>query len=268
LSITLASWNVNSLKARSNRVAEWLDTARPDVLLLQELKCQTDAVPSEIFQQAGYRFAAVGQKTYNGVLIASRGDITVRAEALPGDPEDEQARYLEVETQGLIVVDLYLPNGNPIPGPKFDYKLAWMQRLHARLAELMQLERPVVVGGDFNVIPAAEDAFDIREYAEDALWQPESRRAFDGLLALGYVDALRALDVRSGVYTYWDYQKGRWPRGEGIRIDHWLLSPEAADRLNKCWIDRQPRGLDKASDHTPILVTLDPEDATRPMLAA
>ena len=252
----LATWNVNSIKARAPAVLDWLKTAAPDVVMMQEIKCETGAFPALEFEALGYKTAAVGQKSYNGVAVASKRPFELRAEALPGDEDDSQARYIEVELDALIVGGLYLPNGNPSPGPKYDYKLAWMERLEAHARGLLESERPVALGGDYNVIPQAEDCYDPAAWADDALFRPETRRAFRRLLNLGYTEAFASLDGRPAQYSFWDYQGGAWQNDQGIRIDHWLLSPQAADRLQGCEIDRGPRGKPKASDHTPVIVEL------------
>lgn len=247
----IASWNVNSLKIRLDHVLAWLDQAGPDVLLLQELKMKEEAIPADRFTAAGYHIAAVGQGGYNGVAIVSRTPAEITATALPGDPGDDQARYLEARIDGVRVASLYLPNGNPVDGDKFPYKLAWMDRLIAHARDLLAGEEAVVLGGDYNVCPTDDDVYDPTGWAEDALCHPESRRRFHGLCHLGYTEAWRALhdDI---AYTFWDYQAGRWSRDEGLRIDHLLLSPQAADRLETCDIDRGPRGWERPSDHTPI----------------
>ncbi|WP_119165673.1 exodeoxyribonuclease III [Algihabitans albus] len=255
--VKIASWNVNSIKTRLPNVLDWLDSAAPDVLLLQELKCQTGDFPEMEFTARGYKALAVGQKSYNGVAILSRDAIEDPLEALPGDPKDEQARYLEVTTCGLRVASIYLPNGNPLGTEKFGYKLDWMQRLTTHARSLLLEDRPVVLGGDYNVIPEPLDCHDPAAWRGDALFQPESRAAFRGLLHLGYFEAYRVLQgARAGAYTFWDYQGGAWQADEGIRIDHLLLSAQAADRLEACDIDRTPRGRERPSDHTPIWCSL------------
>lgn len=250
----IASWNVNSVKARLGHVKAWLEARQPDVLLLQELKGLE--FPHEVFAEIGYQGAALTQKSYNGVAVLARGDMRVVQEGLPGDGEDLQARYLEVEFGGVRVINIYLPNGNPVGTDKFSYKLAWMERLRARLASLRAEEVKFVIGGDFNVIPEDEDCHDPAAWAGDALFRPESRNAYRALLNLGLTDALRAVNKAGGEYTFWDYQAGAWPRNKGIRIDHFLLSPALADRLAGCVIDREPRGWEQPSDHTPIIVEI------------
>lgn len=252
----IATWNVNSIKVRLEAVCGWLTANQPDVLLLQELKCTDDAFPREAISALGYAVETVGQKTYNGVAILSRHTIDVTARRLPGDETDEQARYLEARIAGLRIASIYLPNGNPAPGDKFTYKLGWMDRLNAHAAHLLHTGEPVVLGGDYNIIPEAEDCWDPAEWRDDALFRLESRQRFRALLNQGWTEAFRACDPSPGRYSFWDYQKGRWSRDEGIRIDHLLLSPQAADRLVSCTIDRAPRAQDKASDHTPVIVTL------------
>lgn len=248
----VATWNVNSVKARLGHLRDYLSGEAPDVLLLQEIKCQDADFPSLEVEAAGYRVAVRGQKSYNGVAILSRHPIEVTADRLPGDLSDDQARYLEARVAGVRVASIYLPNGNPVDTPKFDYKLAWFARLEARARDLLATEEPVVLGGDYNVIPEAEDVYDPADWVDDALWRMESRRALRRLLWLGFTDAFRALDDRPHQYSFWDYQAGRWQRNEGIRIDHLLLSPAAADRLAGSGIDRGPRGRERASDHTPV----------------
>ena len=252
----IATWNVNSIKARLAGVKRWLEQARPNVLLMQEIKCQTDAFPAEAFTALGYQSVAVGQKSYNGVAVLSDQPIAVEAERLPGDKSDEQARYLEVRTHGLRIASIYLPNGNPPDTEKYDYKLAWMERLRDHVAGLLKREEPAVLGGDYNVIPDAVDCHDPRVWANDALFRLETRRRFRMILNLGVTEAYRALNPRSRAYSFWDYQGGAWDSDHGIRIDHLLLSAQAADRLTSCSIDREPRGWAKASDHTPVLCEL------------
>ena len=253
----IATWNVNSVKARLPNVIEWLREAAPDVLLLQEIKCETAAFPSFEFESLGYRVRALGQKTYNGVAIVSRHPIEDVREHLPGGDADPQARYLEATIQGVRVASLYLPNGNPRPGEKYDYKLSWMKRLRDHAVELLRAETPVVLGGDYNIIPDDIDVYDPKAWEEDALFCPPSRAAWREIVQLGYTEAFRALHPQQAhAYSFWDYQAGAWLRDAGLRIDHFLLSPEAADRLVSCAIDRAPRGKDKASDHTPVVVEL------------
>ena len=248
----IATWNVNSVKARLPLVLDWLAGAKPDIVLLQEIKCVDAAFPRLEFESAGWRVETVGQKSYNGVAILARAAIAVTRRALPGDAADPQARYLEARVAGLRVASIYLPNGNPLGTEKFAYKLAWMARLDAHAAALLATGEALVLGGDWNVIPEPIDAHDPAEWTNDALFQPESRRALRRILWRGYVDAVRALDASPGVYSFWDYQNAAWQRNDGIRIDHLLLSPEAADRLQAAGVDRAPRGRERASDHTPV----------------
>ena len=264
----IASWNVNSIKARLPAVIEWLGAAEPDVLALQEIKCEADAFPFLEIEAAGYRATVLGQKSYNGVALLSKSAPESVREGLPEADGDEQARYLEAVFDGVRVASIYLPNGNPAASDKFPYKLAWMARLKRHAAELLADDGPTVLGGDFNVIPEAEDCYDPEDWAGDALFRPETRRAFREILHQGWTDGFRALHAgRAGAFTFWDYQRGRWQRGEGIRIDHLLLSPAAADRLEACDIDRGPRGRPKASDHTPIWCRLGPPPATGDLFA-
>lgn len=250
----IATFNVNSLKARLPRVVEWLEEAAPDVVLLQELKCVDEEFPRLEIEALGYHIESHGQKTYNGVAILSKHPIHDVSRGLPGDPEDAQARYIEGTIQGVRVASIYLPNGNPVDSEKFPYKLAWMDRLitHVRTA-LLPKEMPFVLGGDYNVCPSDEDVYDPIGWADDALCRPESRNRFRQLLNLGLTEAYRALHPgEAHRYSYWDYVKGRWQKDEGVRIDHLLLSPQAADILKACDIDKTPRGKEKPSDHTPV----------------
>lgn len=254
----LATWNVNSIKARLENALTWLREAKPDLVMLQELKCVDAAFPREPIEDLGYNIAVHGQKAYNGVAILSRfplEDVTTGLPALAGQDEgaDEQARYVEAFTNGVRVASIYLPNGNPAPGEKFDYKLAWMDRLVAHARDLLARDERVVLAGDYNVCPTDADVYDPAAFADDALCRPESRARFRQLLYLGYTEAWRAFHPDGPQeYSYWDYQAGAWDRNNGLRIDHLLLSPQAADRLSRCGIDRQPRAAPKASDHTPV----------------
>jgi exodeoxyribonuclease-3 len=254
---TIATWNVNSINARLANVLAWLEAASPDVVLLQEIKCQDASFPREPVEALGYAVATHGQKSYNGVAILSRLPLADVAAGLPGDPADEQARYLEATAGGIRVASIYLPNGNPVGTDKFTYKLAWMERLRAHAEGLLDSGMPVVLGGDYNVIPEPIDCHDPKAWEGDALFRPESRRAFRSLLHLGFTDAFRALHPdEARAYSFWDYQKGAFQLDHGIRIDHLLLSPAAADRLEACSIDKEPRRRPKASDHTPVAATL------------
>ena len=252
----LATFNVNSIKARLPRVLEWLSDAKPDVVLLQEIKCVDEAFPLLEFESRGYKAATHGQKAYNGVAILSLHEMDDITRGLPGDPNDEQARYIEATIQGIRVCGLYLPNGNPTDTEKFTYKIAWMDRLIEHIStRLLPTEMPFVLGGDFNVCPTDKDCYDPERFANDALCRPESRARFRTMINLGLTEAWRALH-KEVAYSYWDYMAGRWQKDEGVRIDHWLLSPQAADRLQSCEIDRAPRGKEKASDHTPVFLEI------------
>ena len=252
----IASWNVNSAKARQDHILDYLKAGSADVLLIQETKTQDVNFPVDLYQDAGWNVVFHGQKSYNGVAIAARQPLTDVMSGLPGDAEDEQARYMEATIDGVRVATIYLPNGNPAPGPKFDYKLAWMERLNKRAEELLRDEIPVVLAGDFNVIPQDIDCYDPPGWEGDALTRAESRAAFNRLSLLGYTDALRACHPGQVLYSYWDYQAGAWQKDNGVRIDHLMLSPEAADRLVAAEVDKGPRGLEKPSDHTPVWVEL------------
>jgi exodeoxyribonuclease III len=248
----IATWNVNSIKARLPNVLGWLKAAEPDVVLLQEIKCIDENFPRLEIEDAGYNVETHGQKSYNGVAILSKRPIEVERRGLPGDEADEQARYLEAFTGGVRVATIYLPNGNPTDTEKFPYKLDWMDRLTAHARELLAFEEALVLGGDYNVCPTDDDVYDPAGWAGDALCRPESRAHFRELLNLGFTDAFRVLNPEPHRYSFWDYQAGAWQRDNGLRIDHLLLSPHAADRLRASDIDRGPRGETKASDHTPV----------------
>jgi len=256
----IATWNVNSLRARLQRVLEWIDEAAPDVLLMQEIKTVAETFPSQPFEERGYALHIVGQKSYNGVAIASRRPMTPGIATLPGDSSDDHARYAEAVIgdgpAAVRVATIYLPNGNPAPGDKYDYKLAWMARLDARVRALLAGEEAIVLGGDYNVIPEARDAHDAAAWSNDALFLPPSRAAFRTLLNQGLTDAYRAIHPAHIAYSFWDYQAGAWQKDNGVRIDHLLLSPAATDRLDGVDIDRVPRGKEKASDHTPVWCVL------------
>ncbi len=255
--IKIATWTVHSSRARLPNVLAWLMRAEPEVLLLQELKTVAETFPHLEFEAAGYHVEMVGQKSYNGVAIVSGAPIEDPLTRLPGEAEDDQARYLEGTTLGLRVASIYLPNGNPADTEKYPYKLRWMARLRDRAAALLAGEQAIVLGGDYNVIPTPNDVYDPAGWADDALYKLETRQAFRAILNLGLTDAFRELHGEPGAYTYWDYQGVAWSADRGLRIDHLLLSPQAADRLTACAIDRGPRGQEKASDHTPIWCELE-----------
>ena len=253
--IRVASFNINGIKERLPRLLEWLEETRPGVACLQEIKTQDEGFPAEEFEKIGYKAIWHGQKGFNGVAILADGTQPLEIQrGLDGDPEDVHSRYLEADVLGLRVVCIYLPNGNPQPGPKFDYKLRWMERLRERMAAIWAEEVPAIVIGDFNVIPTDRDVWSPPAMADDALMQPASRDAYARLQADGWTDALAAHNPRGGVWTYWDYQAGAWQRDHGFRIDHALLSPELADRLVACGVDKAHRGREKASDHAPVWV--------------
>ncbi|MCW1917621.1 exodeoxyribonuclease III [Rhodobacter sp. KR11] len=260
----IASFNINGIKARHDALVQWLTETTPDVACLQEIKSVDEAFPREAFERLGYRVETHGMKGFNGVAILSKLPLEDVTRRLPGaNPDgtaDEQTRWIEATVIGkrpVRVCGLYLPNGNPAPGPKYDYKLAWMERMQARTRDLLAQEEPLVLCGDYNVIPQAEDAANIKDWTEDALYLPASREAFRRLLNLGLTDAIRVRHPGPGVYSYWDFQRGAWERNNGIRIDHLLLSPQAADLLSDAGIDKDVRGRDKPSDHVPVWVDLD-----------
>jgi exodeoxyribonuclease-3 len=253
--IRIATWNVNSIKQRAKHVVDWAEQAKPDVILLQELKTTADAFPAMEIQAAGYTAEIVGQKSYNGVAILSRDTISDVRTALPGDESDAQARYIEATTCGVRVASIYLPNGNPVGTEKFTYKLDWMRRLRAHADDLLRTEQPIVLGGDYNCAPTDDDVYDPENMADDALVQPETRKAFRALLNLGYTEAWGATHGERHVYSYWDYGAA-FRNDDGLRIDHLVLSPQAADRLESVHIDPTPRGWNRASDHTAVVCEL------------
>ncbi|OYW56580.1 MAG: exodeoxyribonuclease III [Rhodobacterales bacterium 12-65-15] len=255
----LATFNINGIKARIDALPAWLVEAEPDVVCLQEIKSVDDAFPRAVFEALGYRVETHGQKGFNGVAILSKLPLSDIRRGLPGDPADEQARWIEAVVEGarpLRICGLYLPNGNPAPGPKYEYKLAWMARMEARVRDLLALEEPFVCLGDYNVIPQPVDAAKPDAWLSDALFLPETREAYRRIVNLGLTDAIRTKLPGPGVYTFWDYQAVAWERNNGIRIDHVLCSPEAADRLEEVGIDKAVRGGDKPSDHVPVWVRL------------
>jgi exodeoxyribonuclease III len=254
--VKIATWNVNSVKVRLPHLLDFLKSAQPDVLCLQEIKCLESDFPALEVRSLGYHVEAIGQRAYNGVAILSKEPPRDIKRGLDGDDGDDHARYIEAsfgsDGNEVRVSTIYLPNGNPIATDKFTYKLAWMDRLYARARELLRREIPFVLAGDYNIIPTDDDVYDPVAFRNDALTQPESRARFRALLHLGLTDAFRVFHREPHKYTYWDYQAGRWSRDEGLRIDHLLLSPHAADRVADCVIDKTPRAKERASDHTPI----------------
>ena len=252
----LVTWNVNSINQRLPLLLQWLQANAPDVVMLQELKCMDEKFPRAEIEAAGYTCEVFGQKSWNGVAILSRHPMQDVTRGLAGDDSDEQSRYIEATIKGIRVGCLYLPNGNPVDSEKYPYKLRWMDRLAAHAQNLLAQEIPFVLGGDFNIIPHARDCHDPVVWADDALFRLQSRQKFRTLLNLGLTEAFRAVNDNAGEYTFWDYQAGAWPRNHGIRIDHFLLSPQAADKLASCVIDREPRSWEKASDHVPVVLEL------------
>jgi exodeoxyribonuclease-3 len=254
----IATFNVNGIGSRIDALLQWLEETRPDVACLQELKAPQERFPEAALRDAGYCPIWLGQKSWNGVAILARGvepqEVT---RGLPGDPLDEQSRYLEAAVDGILVGCLYLPNGNPAPGPKFDYKLAWFERFHQRAQELMDSGAPVVLCGDYNVIPTELDAYKPERWVKDALFRPETRAAYDKLLAQGWLDALRATHPGETIYTFYDYMRDAYGRNAGLRIDHLLLSPALAPKLTSAGTDHAVRGREKPSDHVPTWIELD-----------
>jgi len=265
----IATFNINGIKARAQALPDWLDEAQPDVVVLQEIKSVDEAFPREVFEERGYNVETHGQKSFNGVAILSKLPLEDVNRGLPGDDADEQARWIEatvVGQQAIRICGLYLPNGNPVEleadgtpvaGGKYAYKLAWMERLKARAQTLLDQEMPALMAGDYNIIPQPEDAKRPEAWVEDALHRPESRAAYQRILNLGFTEAFRARHPEPGHYSFWDYQAGAWNRNDGIRIDHFLLTPQAADLLLDCQIDKDVRGHEKPSDHVPVWVELD-----------
>ena len=256
----IATFNINGIKARIAALPEWLEEVQPDVALLQEIKSVDENFPRELFEDMGYNIETHGQKSFNGVAILSKLPLEDVSRGLPGDESDEQARWIEatvVGKQAIRICGLYLPNGNPTPGPKYDYKLAWMERLHARAQALLADETPFLMAGDYNIIPQDEDARRPKAWQEDALARPESRAAYRRLQNLGLTEAFRARVQGPEHYSFWDYQAGAWNKDDGIRIDHFLLSPAVADILLDCQIDKHVRAKEKPSDHVPVWVELD-----------
>ena len=256
----LATFNINGIKARIDALPAWLASATPDAVCLQEIKSVDEGFPRALFEDMGYRVETLGQKGFNGVAILSKLPLEDVTRGLPGDADDDQARWIEatvVGTRAVRLCGLYLPNGNPAPGPKYDYKLAWMARMQARAAALLALEEPFVMAGDYNVIPQAEDAARPQAWIEDALFLPQTRAAYRRILHLGFTEAFHTRHPEPGHYSFWDYQAGAWERNNGIRIDHMLLSPQAADLLRDVKIDKDVRAGDKPSDHVPVWIDLD-----------
>ncbi|KRP87926.1 MULTISPECIES: exodeoxyribonuclease III [Bradyrhizobium] len=253
----IATFNINNVNRRLPNLLRWLKSARPDIVSLQELKASDAEFPAAAIEQAGYGAVWQGQKTWNGVaILARKAEPVLIRTALPGDAGDHEARYIEAAVRGIVVTSLYLPNGNPQPGPKFDYKLAWFKRLRAHAAKLLKQDVPVVLAGDYNVAPTPFDIYPTRSWDKDALIQPKSRAAFKALVDQGWCDAIRALHPDAPMFTFWDYKRQRWPRDAGLRLDHLLLSPAVAPRLVKAGVDRAIRGEDGASDHAPAWVVL------------
>jgi len=252
MSIKIASWNVNSIKARKEHVKNWLTDNQPDLLMIQELKGLD--FPHDDFEQIGYKSEAVCQKAYNGVAIFSKEKQTVITNRLFPEQEEEQARFLEIDYQGLRVINIYLPNGNPVGTEKYDYKINWLERLIEHLTKLRENRTPFIIGGDFNIIPEDNDCHDPNAWREDALFRPQTLKYWEKLKNLGLYDAFRIFDNAPQKYSFWDYQAGAWQKNNGIRIDHFLLSPTLVEKVTNCWIDSTPRALEKASDHTPILI--------------
>ena len=256
--VKIATFNINNINKRLENLLAWLAKAQPDVVCLQELKAGQGAFPWQALRALGYAAVWQGERSWNGVAILARDhDPVLTRSSLPGDLEDHQARYVEAAVKGVLIASIYLPNGNPQPGPKFDYKLAWFERLMAHAAELMAAGVPVVLAGDYNVVPTAHDIYPTRSLDHNALIQPESRQAFARLLAQGWTDALRKLRPDGPLWTFWDYKRERWAADKGMRLDHFLVSPAVSERLVDGGVDRWVRGEENASDHAPAWIVLD-----------
>jgi exodeoxyribonuclease III len=253
----VATFNINNINRRLPNLLQWLQQAKPDIVALQELKSSDGDFPLSAIEKAGYGAAWRGQKTWNGVAILARQaePVLIRTK-LPGDATDKEARYIEAAVKGIIVTSIYLPNGNPQPGPKFDYKLEWFRRLRSHAAKFIQQEIPVVLAGDYNVAPTELDIYPTKSWDKDALIQPKSRAAFQSLMVQGWTDAIRQLHPTTPMFTFWDYKRNRWPRDAGLRLDHLLVSPVLAPRLKKAGVDRTVRGEEGASDHAPAWVVI------------
>jgi exodeoxyribonuclease III len=260
----IATFNVNGVNGRLSVLLRWLADAAPDVVCLQELKAPQEKFPAAAIREAGYEAIWHGQKSWNGVAILARGATPVETRrGLPGEPDEAHSRYIEAAVDGVLVGCLYLPNGNPAPGPKFDYKLRWFERLATRAAELLATGAPVVLAGDYNVMPTDLDVYKPERWVDDALFRPEVRQAFRGIVEQGWTDALRARHPGERIYTFWDYFRNAWARDAGLRIDHLLLSPALAGRLVGAGVDREVRGWEKASDHAPAWIEISPAAAGR-----
>jgi exodeoxyribonuclease III len=256
--VKVATFNINDINKRLENLVAWLAKAKPDVVCLQELKAEQGAFPAYALRAVGYEAVWQGERSWNGVAILARDAAPVLTRSrLPGNPEDRQARYIEAAVNGVLISSIYLPNGNPQPGPKFNYKLAWFERLISHAAELIATRVPVVLAGDYNVVPKVEDIYQTRSLDGNALIQPESREAFARLLDQGWTDAMRKLHPEGPLWTFWDYKRERWPADKGMRLDHFLLSPEMSERLLDGGVDRWVRGEVKASDHAPAWIVLD-----------
>lgn len=257
-SVKFATFNINNINKRLDNLLAWLAKAEPDVVSLQELKAQQGAFPVQALGSLGYNAVWQGERSWNGVAILARNQTPVLTRStLPGDPGDRQARYIEAAVGGVLVTSIYLPNGNPQPGPKFNYKLAWFERLIGHASELIMAGIPVLLAGDYNVVPAQQDIYPTRSLDNNALVQPEARQAFARLLAQGWTDAMRKLYPDGPLWTFWDYEYERWQKDKGMRLDHFLLSPKISDRLVDAGVDRWVRGEVNASDHAPVWITLD-----------
>jgi exodeoxyribonuclease III len=251
--LKIATFNINNINRRLPNLLAWLKAAKPDIICLQELKAEDTRFPEGALREAGYHAVWRGEKTWNGVaILAKRADPVLTRLELPGDPQDRQSRYIEAAVKGVLIGCLYLPNGNPQPGPKFDYKLAWFERLIAHAQTLLAADAPVILAGDYNVVPTDADIYPTTSWDDDALLQPASRAAFQRLLDQGWTDAIRKLHPNDRIYTFWDYKRRRWERDAGLRLDHILLSPGLATKLKQAGVDRDLRGEDGASDHAPV----------------
>jgi exodeoxyribonuclease III len=255
----IATYNVNGVNGRLPVLLRWLNESQPDVVALQELKTTNEKYPEQALKDAGYNSIWHGQKSWNGVAVLSKNEFKMQetGRGLPGDPEDLQSRYIQVEANGILIACLYAPNGNPAPGPKFDYKISWLKRLNVKAGKLIKLKSPVILLGDYNVVPTEQDAYKPERWVKDAVFFPEAREEYQRLLKQGWIDSIRKLYPDEKIFTYWDYFRNAFSRDAGIRMDHILLSPDLKKRLKKGSIDREVRGWEKTSDHAPVWIEID-----------
>ncbi|MBY7649433.1 MAG: exodeoxyribonuclease III [Candidatus Liberibacter europaeus] len=259
--VKIATWNVNSIRARINNIVTWVEENNPDIICFQETKTEDKTFPIDTIQSLGYHVEMRGQKSYNGVAIVSKYQPEEVIKNFPGDDLDNQARFIEatfaINSQILRIANIYLPNGNPIGSPKYDYKISWIKRLLKFASQRLELEEPIILAGDYNIIPQPRDCYDSQLWQNDACFTLEVRQAFQKLQNIGFTDAIRATSDDNNIYSFWDYFSNSWKKNKGVRIDHLMLSPEAISFFQSSWIDKKPRGCEKPSDHSPVIVSLD-----------